>query len=95
MRGASFEQREFIGKVVVDGLTLYARPFGYVGYGRLRRSIGPVQLKSCFDDPLARLLVALGSGLQVVLPSLATSRHCVGISPFSLDSLSNYRVTCR
>ena len=63
MRRASFQQGEFIRKVVVDGLTLHARPLGYVGYGRLRRTIGPVHLKSCFDDPLARLLLALGSGL--------------------------------
>ena len=75
MRSASFEQSEFIRKVVVDSLTLDARLLGYVGYGRLRWTIDPVQLKCCLDDSLARLLVALGSGLQVVLPSFASSRH--------------------
>jgi hypothetical protein len=41
------------------------------------------------------LLLALGSSLQVVLPPFAASHHFAGISLFSLDSLSNYRVTCR
>src|SRR3712207_1358968 len=76
MRSASFEQRELLGEVIVDGLALHPCPLGYVGNGGLSRTIGPMQLQSCFDDPLARLLVALGSGLQVVLPSFfAAARH--------------------
>src|SRR5215217_2529739 len=86
MSRASLEQGELVGEVVVDGLALYPRSLGNVGYGGLSRTISCVELHCTLDDPLVRLLVALGSGLQVVLPSLAASHHLEENLPFLLTA---------
>src|SRR5215207_1014664 len=69
-RSASLSQGELVGEVAVDGRPAHPCPLGYGAYGGLRGPEDLVQLEGRPGDPQPRLLLALGSPLQVVLTSL-------------------------
>ena len=66
--GAGRQKLVEVGEVVVDGQTRHVGAAGDLSDGRMGNAFLLVQLGGGLRDPVARLALAFGPGLQLVFP---------------------------